>query len=176
MKSDQIISHSLTQLRLNPASVQEFRCDLNSVSLLAKEIVKILLPGDWIFFNGDMGTGKTTLTKLISHEYRVQDLFTSPTFSILNSSDINFGDLKRLIHLDLYRIKTGKEICYIGLEQLFQINSSIAIFEWPELVEEEDWIHFFQLTQCPKPKRILNIDIENMNNERNYKFFFNSFF
>ena len=168
------ITNLLSDLKENKVSLVEYYCDLSEVAQLAKNLGEFFEPGDWIFLEGDMGAGKTLLSKEISIYFGTESFFTSPTFSLLNSETLNSSksSIKRLIHLDLYRLKTGKEICYLGLEQEFNSTNSLVLIEWPSVLDQEDWQYFFNFTQCQKPTRVLNINIENDIDKRQYKFNF----
>ena len=65
-----------------------------------------------------------------------------------------------MIHLDLYRLKKGVELLYLGLEQEFSPKNSICIFEWPYNIENEDFLTFFKITKCPMPLRVIEIQFE----------------
>lgn len=144
---------------------------LEQLPQLAKRVGEFLQAGDWLFLDGDLGSGKTALAKEISLYFGVKNFFISPTFSILHNEKLPIakGKIENLLHLDLYRLKSGKELCFIGLEQEFNVKNSIAIFEWPDVIDEEEWEHFFSFTGCTKPTRIINIKIEINNKKRNYE-------
>lgn len=85
-------------------------------------------------FYGKMGAGKTTFVKAICEELGVEDVITSPTFSIVNEyrSDIA-GEL--IYHFDFYRIKKLDEVYDMGYEDYFY-SGAICFIEWPELIED----------------------------------------
>lgn len=85
-------------------------------------------------FYGKMGAGKTTFVKAICDELGVEDVITSPTFSIVNEyrSDIA-GEL--IYHFDFYRIKKLDEVYDMGYEDYFY-SGAICFIEWPELIED----------------------------------------
>ena len=68
---------------------------------LGMELGKILNAGDIICLTGDLGTGKTHITKGIAKGLGITDYITSPTFTIVNEYDS--GRLK-LNHFDIYRV------------------------------------------------------------------------
>lgn len=149
---------------------EEFSIELSLKDLpkFAKIITAFLTPGDWLFLDGDLGSGKTAFTKEISISLGADEFSTSPTFSILNIEKLNSNkgvknknhDLKTLIHLDLYRLKSGKELLYLGLENEFYPTSSICVFEWPYNVDEDEFNYFFKVTKCARPNKIIEIRIE----------------
>ncbi|MCL1902908.1 MAG: tRNA (adenosine(37)-N6)-threonylcarbamoyltransferase complex ATPase subunit type 1 TsaE [Oscillospiraceae bacterium] len=64
-----------------------------------------------VLFYGDMGAGKTHFVKGMAMGLSITDNVTSPTFSLVNEY---FGELSKLIHFDLFRIKTADDLYAIG--------------------------------------------------------------
>ena len=81
---------------------------------------------------GDLGTGKTTLTKAIAAGLGVTDVITSPTFNIVKQYDS--GRLP-LYHFDVYRIGDVDEMYEIGYEEYF-FGDGVCVIEWADLIEE----------------------------------------
>lgn len=79
---------------------------------------------------GQMGSGKTTLTKHIVKALGGTDEVTSPTFNIMQS--YNIGQLT-LWHVDLYRLDNPDSIVELGLDELNYHD--LLIIEWPERLE-----------------------------------------
>ncbi len=92
---------------------------------------KILKPGDIICLNGDLGTGKTTLSKSIGKGLEVDDYITSPTFSLVNEYE---GRLA-MYHFDVYRLENVEEIYDLGFEEYFY-GEGVSIIEWAEKIED----------------------------------------
>ena len=94
-----------------------------------RDFAKRLQPPTLILLTGDLGSGKTTLTKgLVSglgaaHE----DDVTSPTFTLVHV----YGKAAKVYHADLYRIESFHDFETLGLEDMFS-TPSIAILEWSE--------------------------------------------
>jgi tRNA threonylcarbamoyladenosine biosynthesis protein TsaE len=86
-----------------------------------------------IVFEGDMGAGKTTFIKEICHALGVEDVVSSPTFSIVN--EYLSRDNQALYHFDFYRIKNLQEAYDIGYEEYFY-SDSICLIEWPEKIAD----------------------------------------
>ena len=81
-----------------------------------------------------MGAGKTTFVKAVCEELGVDDVITSPTFSIVN--EYRSGDTGELIyHFDFYRVKKIEEVYDMGFEDYFY-SGALCFIEWPELCEE----------------------------------------
>jgi tRNA threonylcarbamoyladenosine biosynthesis protein TsaE len=157
---------------------------LNDLPKFAEIVVSFLTPGDWLFLDGDLGSGKTAFTKELSISLGADEFSVSPTFSILNIEKLNLNkgikskstNINTLVHLDLYRLKSGKELIYLGLENEFNPNSTICVFEWPYNVDEDDFAYFFKVTKCARPKRIIEIRIEPNSNGEKRIYTFNKIF
>ena len=107
---------------------------LNQISL---KIIKKITNQDCILLFGEIGVGKTTLTRKIINNLQVQNKqreteVLSPTFNIVYDYEIN--SLK-IMHYDLYRLKTDKEIQQIGIFD--QESYSINIIEWAEIIKNK---------------------------------------
>lgn len=81
---------------------------------------------------GDLGTGKTTLTKYIAEGLGVKETITSPTFTIV--SEYHSGRLP-LYHFDVYRIEDADDLFEIGAEEYFYAGG-VSIVEWADQVAE----------------------------------------
>jgi tRNA threonylcarbamoyladenosine biosynthesis protein TsaE len=82
-----------------------------------------------VLLTGDLGSGKTTLTKGIVAGLQAasEDEVTSPTFTLVHE----YGGAKKVFHGDLYRIESFHDFETLGLEDLFA-NPAIVILEWSE--------------------------------------------
>ena len=85
-----------------------------------------------IALEGDLGTGKTTLTKSIARGLGIDDVITSPTFNIVK--EYRSGRLP-LYHFDVYRIGDVDEMYEIGYEEYFY-GDGVCIVEWADLIED----------------------------------------
>jgi tRNA threonylcarbamoyladenosine biosynthesis protein TsaE len=118
--------------------------DLNAV---AQNIVgKINSCRVWLF-HGEMGSGKTTLIKEVCKILGVEDVMSSPTFSIVN--EYQTVDLNTIYHFDFYRIKNETEAIDIGTEEYFYSGSPCFV-EWPEKIP----------TLVPMPHADVTIQVE----------------
>lgn len=88
--------------------------------------------GDIFCLIGDLGTGKTHITKGIAKGLNVSDNITSPTFNIVNEYDS--GRLK-LYHFDVYRVNDPDEIYAIGFDE-YIFSDGVSIIEWANYIEE----------------------------------------
>jgi tRNA threonylcarbamoyladenosine biosynthesis protein TsaE len=96
---------------------------------LAENIIRLFDNRNIICLQGDIGAGKTTLTKQIVKKIIGNDKAISPTFSILN---IYTNGKENIYHLDLYRLNNKKEFFDLGLYEYLAYNK--ILIEWPELI------------------------------------------
>lgn len=89
-------------------------------------------PGSVLALIGDLGTGKTTLTKYIAEGMGVSEVITSPTFNIVK--EYRSGRIP-LYHFDVYRIEEPEEMYEIGYEEYF-FGDGFCIVEWADMIEE----------------------------------------
>lgn len=101
--------------------------------LLGEKIGKLLKKGDVIAYIGGLGMGKTTLTRGVSIGLGLEDQVTSPTFSLVNEY---IDDKIKLIHFDMYRVKTAIDLETTGFYDYLD-EDSIIVIEWAENVLEE---------------------------------------
>jgi tRNA threonylcarbamoyladenosine biosynthesis protein TsaE len=85
-----------------------------------------------LLFYGSMGVGKTTLIKEIVKQLGVDDVVSSPTFSLVNEYQSRNGET--IYHFDFYRIHNEEEALDIGIEDYFY-NNDWCFIEWPEKVK-----------------------------------------
>lgn len=93
---------------------------------------KGLNAGDVVALIGDLGTGKTTLTKYIAEGLGIVETITSPTFTIVK--EYKSGRLP-LYHFDVYRLKNSEDFFQIGGED-YLYSKGVSIIEWAENIEE----------------------------------------
>ena len=86
--------------------------------------------GDVIALIGDLGTGKTALTKYIAYGLGVTEEVTSPTFTIINEYDS--GRLP-LYHFDVYRLSGEGEMYELGYEEYFY-GGGVTVVEWADKI------------------------------------------
>ena len=110
---------------------------LDQLDQISQKIIKKIQNQDCILLFGEIGVGKTTLTRAIINNLQSQNKIKvtevlSPTFNIVYEYEIK--NLK-IMHYDLYRLKTDKEIQQLGIFD--QDTSSIKIIEWAEIIKNK---------------------------------------
>ncbi len=92
---------------------------LNQVPYIAKEILRSVKKNILLFY-GEIGTGKTTLIKELVKQLGVQEVASSPTFSLVN--EYLSKHKETIYHFDFYRIEKEEEAYDIGIEEYFDSN------------------------------------------------------
>jgi len=105
---------------------------LTELSSAAKALFNFSGEEKVFIFEGEMGAGKTTFIKAICKELGVEDVVSSPTFSLVNEYEAAGSTV---YHFDFYRIKDIREAYDIGYEEYFY-SGDICLIEWPERVAE----------------------------------------
>ena len=91
---------------------------------------------------GNLGAGKTAFTQALARELGIQETVTSPTYVIEKIYETSHShqhphpNFVRLIHIDAYRLESGKELQTLGFEALVENPNNLIIVEWPENVKE----------------------------------------
>ncbi|SHH36618.1 tRNA (adenosine(37)-N6)-threonylcarbamoyltransferase complex ATPase subunit type 1 TsaE [Sporanaerobacter acetigenes] len=116
---------------------------------------KILKGGEIICLIGDLGAGKTTMTKSIAKGLDVEEYVTSPTFTLINE----YRGRVPLYHFDVYRLEEVESIYDLGFEEYFYSNG-VSIIEWANKIKNvlpEDVLTIEINRGSNDEERILNI-------------------
>lgn len=100
---------------------------------LGERIGTLLRGGDLIAYSGDLGAGKTTITRGISIGMGLGDEVTSPTFALVNEYR---GAGLSLIHFDMYRINSSADLETTGFFDYMDDDTVLAV-EWSENIADE---------------------------------------
>ncbi|WLD76713.1 tRNA (adenosine(37)-N6)-threonylcarbamoyltransferase complex ATPase subunit type 1 TsaE [Mogibacterium neglectum] len=122
------------------------------------KLASTLEPGDIVALIGDLGTGKTTLTKYIAKGLGVTEAIDSPTFNIVKEH--KSGRLP-LFHFDVYRLSSGDELLDIGADEYFYA-AGVCIIEWADVVSDV----------VPEKAKVILIDYGEKQGERVYRCIF----
>lgn len=89
-----------------------------------------LRAGDVVLLYGEMGAGKSVLTRAAARGMGVTGPVPSPTFTILN---IHEGRALRLYHFDLYRLESEDALYEMGLDEYIPADDGATLIEWPQM-------------------------------------------
>ncbi len=108
-----------------------------------------------ILFEGEIGSGKTTLIKKICQNMRVKDTISSPTFPVLNIYDSAFG---KIFHADLYRVEDIKDLNELGFFDILSLDNWIFV-EWPNKFKKifEENFTIIKIDKISENKRKLKL-------------------
>ena len=97
---------------------------------LGVDIVSCAYPNLVIALVGDLGAGKTTLTKGIGLALGIKRVINSPTFTIMKVYDTMHANIKKLYHLDVYRLTNSSSD--FELEEYFYLDG-LTVIEWAQI-------------------------------------------
>jgi len=104
-----------------------------------------------------MGVGKTTFIHALCDAKGVKDVVGSPTFSIINEYVFTEkGQIKKIFHIDLYRLKDEEEAVQAGVEDCLY-SDHVCLVEWPENapgIFPEDTLHVYIKVLDEKTRQI----------------------
>ena len=116
---------------------------------LAVKIAKVARFGDVIALSGNLGAGKTAFAKFFIKELCGEEVeVPSPTFTLVQTYDVQNAKIGEVAHFDFYRLKNASEVVEIGFEDA--LLSGVCLIEWAEKIGEY------------MPRDYLNIHLQNV--------------
>lgn len=131
--------------------------NLSDVPQVAKQFLADWEEQKYFAFFGEMGVGKTTFIKALCEVLRVEDVVTSPTFSIVN--EYTTETQETIYHFDFYRIKNEEEVLDIGFDEYID-SRNICLMEWAEKIENLLPENLCRITICEQENGMRNITAE----------------
>jgi tRNA threonylcarbamoyladenosine biosynthesis protein TsaE len=132
--------------------MQHFTAHLHdeaATAALGAALARALLPGLAIHLHGDLGAGKTALTRAMLHAAGHEGTVKSPTYTLSEPYRVRLdGKMVDVIHFDLYRMSSAEEFLDAGFREDFNAHN-ICIVEWPEKADP--------LLPAPDVNIILNV-------------------
>ncbi len=106
--------------------------DEAATQALGKRLALHLQAGLSIYLHGDLGAGKTALTRAMLHAAGHQGHVKSPTYNLVETYTVQLhGQAVNILHFDLYRMTSPEEFLEAGFREEFN-DSTICIVEWPK--------------------------------------------
>lgn len=98
---------------------------------LAKQLAALPLAGS-VWLAGDLGAGKTTLTRYWLQALGHRGAVKSPTYTLVEPYSIQQedGTTKPVYHADLYRLQDPEELSFIGFDEYLDEPNALVIIEW----------------------------------------------
>ena len=120
---------------------------------LARCLLKTLPGRAVLALHGDLGGGKTCFVQGLAEGLGIRQPVTSPTFTLVHE----YQGKRRLVHADLYRIRSTDDALSLGLDEYFETDGVVAV-EWAERAAEllpADVVHIrFETLDAPRARRI----------------------
>ncbi|MFL2622305.1 MAG: tRNA (adenosine(37)-N6)-threonylcarbamoyltransferase complex ATPase subunit type 1 TsaE [Flavobacteriaceae bacterium] len=131
-----------------------FEYKLNNIDNIAKELINSF-KNKIVLFNGDMGSGKTTIISSIVNILGTNVKVSSPTFSIVNEYNIDEGSI---YHFDFYRLKNSNEALDLGIYEYLN-SGNWNFIEWGEKIQEllNEEFTTVNIKVISKEKRLLEL-------------------
>jgi tRNA threonylcarbamoyladenosine biosynthesis protein TsaE len=115
----------------------KIRCtlaDLETTGILGRCLGEMLSLGDVVLLKGDLGAGKTMLTKAVAASLGVDEReVTSPSFAIVHE---HLQGRLPLVHADLYRLGQGADLSETGMEE-YLLGDHLVLIEWAEYMGDD---------------------------------------
>lgn len=106
--------------------------DEAGTAAIGAALARALAPGLAIHLHGDLGAGKTTLTRAMLHAAGYTGHVRSPTYTLVEPYAVVIdGQQVEVLHFDLYRLASAEEFLDAGFREHFG-GQAICIVEWPE--------------------------------------------
>jgi len=115
--------------------MQHFEAELKDEAgtlALGAALSRALAPGLTIYLHGDLGAGKTALTRALLHAAGHPGHVKSPTYTLAEPYTVELaGQPVEVVHFDLYRMAGPDEFLDAGFREYFN-HRTVCIIEWPE--------------------------------------------
>ena len=124
---------------------------------LAEQLAALPLTGS-VWLAGDLGAGKTTLTRYWLQALGHKGSVKSPTYTLVEPYSItqNDGSIKPVYHADLYRLQDPEELSFIGFDEYLDEPNALVIIEWASRAD----------SYLPLPTMFIDMTQSNSNDDK----------
>lgn len=141
---------------------------LDQLNQIALKVITKINKEDCILLFGEIGVGKTTLTRALINNLQnqnkeVETEVLSPTFNIVYEYEV---DGFKIMHYDLYRLKTEKDIQQLGVFD--QSSNTVKVIEWAEIIKDKPDDRLEVYMSYEKEQDTRKIDFKGFGKWRNF--------
>lgn len=153
-KTDEVPNNKQSQILIlhSEADTQRF----------AEQLAALPLSGS-VWLSGDLGAGKTTLTRYWLQALGHNDAVKSPTYTLVEPYHIQQPDdtIKPVYHADLYRLQDPEELSFIGFDEYLDEPNALVIIEWASRADSylPPPILFIDITQAGNASRHVELKL-----------------
>lgn len=114
----------------------------SDIASLSAQLAAKIKGGEIFALIGPLGAGKTTLVKAVGKKLGVRRTIPSPTFTLMNTFTIpRHGPPKgrrslTLYHLDLYRLRSFREVASLGITEVWGKKDTVVFIEWANKIKK----------------------------------------
>ncbi|MCQ2055249.1 MAG: tRNA (adenosine(37)-N6)-threonylcarbamoyltransferase complex ATPase subunit type 1 TsaE [Fibrobacter sp.] len=120
----------------------------------AKDFAKGLKPGDMVAMYGNLGAGKTVISRGICAGLGFEGSVCSPTYTILHE----YPNDPPIFHFDLYRLEGGADLSEVGLDPDY-LAQGISLIEWPERMDDTSSVtHTIRIKILSETEREITVE------------------
>ena len=107
--------------------------DEQAMQDLGASLVTQITSGALLTLRGELGAGKSVLARAMIHAAGYEGGVKSPTYTLIESYALTSprGEIRRIAHLDLYRLADPEELHYLGFDDVLD-SHDLVLIEWPE--------------------------------------------
>ncbi len=102
----------------------------------AQDFAKNLKGGEIVALDGELGAGKTFFVQAVAKRLGIKNTVNSPTFVIMKVYDAEKGKIKKMVHIDAYRLSSAEDLSVIGALEYFNKNDTVVFVEWASKIKE----------------------------------------
>lgn len=133
--------------------------NINDTKNIAQGILSELKPGQLLALVGNLGAGKTVFVKALAEALGVEDNVTSPTFVLMKVYNTKHEKIKKLVHVDCYRLEGKEDLADIGLSEYIEDENNLVVIEWADKIKNlPDNIVRINIKSTGEESRVLEID------------------